>query len=263
MIIKTIASTICLLFFCIQACFAISSQQLQHFKKSYPTFIKSISQNTLIWTDGEQMRILNQTGTNNSPSLFDQLTQAAYPSNKMIDCRTYIPKSDPGRTRNEAFFAKMYGPTETTVKEQLVTVYWMPLYFGQQFPLQVTRINGVNVRLKRVSDELELLVKRHPTFLNYLNRPSAFYWRHILYSDRRSAHSFGIAIDLDSDYASYWIWDTGIKENRLEHVSHFPYRNFMPCDIVSIFENNGFIWGGKWQHYDTMHFEYRPELLSN
>jgi peptidoglycan L-alanyl-D-glutamate endopeptidase CwlK len=30
---------------------------------------------------------------------------------------------------------------------------------------------------------------------------------------------------------------------------------------VTIFENHGFIWGGKWYHFDTMHFEYRPELL--
>ncbi|NUM57423.1 MAG: M15 family metallopeptidase, partial [Bdellovibrionaceae bacterium] len=27
------------------------------------------------------------------------------------------------------------------------------------------------------------------------------------------------------------------------------------------FESEGFIWGGKWNHYDTMHFEYRPELF--
>ena len=26
-------------------------------------------------------------------------------------------------------------------------------------------------------------------------------------------------------------------------------------------EKHGFIWGGRWYHYDTMHFEYRPELL--
>jgi hypothetical protein len=30
---------------------------------------------------------------------------------------------------------------------------------------------------------------------------------------------------------------------------------------VDIFERHGFIWGGKWGHFDTMHFEYRPELL--
>jgi hypothetical protein len=34
----------------------------------------------------------------------------------------------------------------------------------------------------------------------------------------------------------------------------------MPQEIVDIFERHGFIWGGKWYHYDTMHFEYRPEL---
>jgi len=31
--------------------------------------------------------------------------------------------------------------------------------------------------------------------------------------------------------------------------------------ILFLFEKYGFIWGGKWFHYDTMHFEYRPELL--
>jgi hypothetical protein len=31
--------------------------------------------------------------------------------------------------------------------------------------------------------------------------------------------------------------------------------------IVRVFERHGFIWGGRWRHYDTMHFEYRPELI--
>ena len=31
--------------------------------------------------------------------------------------------------------------------------------------------------------------------------------------------------------------------------------------IGEIFERHGFIWGGKWYHYDTMHFEYRPEFF--
>ena len=42
---------------------------------------------------------------------------------------------------------------------------------------------------------------------------------------------------------------------------HIPYKNRIPHRIVEIFERHGFIWGGKWYHYDTMHFEYRPELL--
>ena len=36
----------------------------------------------------------------------------------------------------------------------------------------------------------------------------------------------------------------------------------IPTEIIDIFERRGFIWGGKWSHYDTMHFEYRPELLT-
>ena len=31
---------------------------------------------------------------------------------------------------------------------------------------------------------------------------------------------------------------------------------------VGLSEKHGFIWGGKWYHYDTMHFEYRPEIIA-
>jgi len=49
----------------------------------------------------------------------------------------------------------------------------------------------------------------------------------------------------------YWLW--GPKGAA--------YRNRLPFGIVQIFEKHGFIWGGKWGHFDTMHFEYGPELL--
>ena len=39
------------------------------------------------------------------------------------------------------------------------------------------------------------------------------------------------------------------------------YKNRFPRKLVDIFERHGFIWGGAWYHYDTMHFEFRPELL--
>ncbi|MDR2663684.1 MAG: M15 family metallopeptidase [Treponema sp.] len=34
-----------------------------------------------------------------------------------------------------------------------------------------------------------------------------------------------------------------------------------PLSVVRIFERYGFCWGGKWPLFDTMHFEYRPEIL--
>ncbi len=41
-----------------------------------------------------------------------------------------------------------------------------------------------------------------------------------------------------------------------------------PLPVVSgdqaakAFERHGFIWGAKWYHFDTMHFEYRPEIIA-
>ena len=56
-------------------------------------------------------------------------------------------------------------------------------------------------------------------------------------------------------HADYWRWSKPDKTGR------YRYRNRVPLEIVELFERHGFIWGGKWYHYDTMHFEYRPELL--
>jgi len=42
-----------------------------------------------------------------------------------------------------------------------------------------------------------------------------------------------------------------------------PYarRWMVPTPVVEAFERHGFVWGGKWLFFDTMHFEYRPEVL--
>jgi len=189
-------------------------------------------------------------------------TRSGYPSNQQIQCENYIPTGDPGRDRDENLFGKIYGRTAEEVKNHLAIVYWMPFFFGHQYPLHITTINGVDLKVHALSKKLENLVQQHPEYLVYLDHPSgAFYWRHIQNSSRRSPHSYGIAIDLNTNYANYWIWDTGIKQNKLNQIDHFEYKNYIPCAIVSVFENEGFIWGGKWIHYDTMHFEYRPEMF--
>ena len=70
-----------------------------------------------------------------------------------------------------------------------------------------------------------------------------------------SSHSHGIAIDIGLKHAHYWRW-FGKPEGGV-----IKYKNRIPFEIVRIFEKHGFIWGGKWYHDDTMHFEYRPELV--
>ena len=70
-----------------------------------------------------------------------------------------------------------------------------------------------------------------------------------------SNHSFGTAIDLNVKKSAYWKWDPPAK------LATFSRKDW-PTELIEIFERHGFVWGGKWWHYDTMHFEYRPELIA-
>ena len=70
-----------------------------------------------------------------------------------------------------------------------------------------------------------------------------------------SMHGYAAAIDLNLEFSDYYC---GMRGNR---NGTFQYKNRMPIEIIEIFERHGFIWGGRWYHYDTMHFEYRPELI--
>lgn len=153
---------------------------------------------------------------------------------------------DPGRIRAEKLMTLMYGGSRKEVARNLVPVKW----FGET--LRVTSVNGVSKALEAVRDEL---VARSD-LRKYL-APSAgvFNFRTVAGQKNLSAHSFGAAIDLNTEFADYWVWSGG-KPGRVPG-----YRNKFPMEIVAIFEKHGFIWGGRWYHYDTMHFEYRPELL--
>lgn len=159
--------------------------------------------------------------------------------------------ADPGRIRNESFFQKMYGSTEEAVKQKLAPVKWIPS--GKGPTMMVTTVNGVNKAFQAVSDELDKLPELWP----YLLRPGgSFTWRPIAGTNRLSVHSFGAAVDINVGKSNYW------RNVKQDEESQFDYKNGIPAKIVEVFERHGFIWGGWWYHYDTMHFEYRPELIS-
>ena len=83
----------------------------------------------------------------------------------------------------------------------------------------------------------------------------SFNWRVIAGTERLSAHSFGIAVDFNTELGSYWRW-SGAAEGKVGD-----YVNLYPEALVRQMERFGFIWGGKWHHFDAMHFESRPELI--
>ena len=221
---------------------------------AYPNFLEKYEDNFIYFKDGSKL----QFSTNNKGLSYEEIIQNSSLENQMSmkyikidEDINYIPKKnvDAGRFRNEEFFKKIYGKNKQEIEKNLVKIKWLEK--SQNKTLWVTKINGIDKKLEKISSELENLPKE---FKKYIINPDGVYnFRKISQTNRLSTHSFAIAIDLNKEYSNYWLWDK--KGNNIE------YKNKIPLEIVKIFEKHGFIWGGRWYHYDTMHFEYRPELL--
>ena len=223
--------------------------------ENYPGIITGFSNNLLHFHNGSSMVFDDGVINKDFEALLDN------PDVEDQFYFTYVkgiirgdPKKneDPGRIRNEELFKRIYGSSEDEVGRSLVDVVWCPILAGQK--IKFSNVNGAARALEHVSEQLD----QHPEIRDFVkNIGGTFNWRHISGTQRLSGHSFGIAIDINIEQANYWQWDCKCSA---EDAS-LTYRNRIPQLIVDIFEKNGFIWGGKWYHYDTMHFEYRPELI--
>ena len=147
----------------------------------------------------------------------------------------------------------MYGNCNNNeVVTNLRPIHWLPKHGGGS--VTITTINGVDRALEAVSRELDELAD---SFIKYLKpTPGTYSCRQIAGSNVQSMHAYGAALDLSAKYSNYWRW-------ALKGRGELKWQNQIPIEIVNIFERHGFIWGGHWYHYDTMHFEYRPELLGS
>ncbi len=221
--------------------------------RAYPDFLSGFDGVNLIWRDGTRMPVgpahpgpITQA-TLQHPSILDQLA-LRYPEG----APPLPPSDEPGRLRSQAFFDKMYGDcTAGQVAPNLVRIIWLPKTWGHA--VTVTRVNGVDRRLEAVSRELDDLPAQDKKYLYPIG--GTYNCRPIAGTDQTSMHSWGAAIDINTSFSDYWRWSRSGEDG-------FPaYRNRIPPEIVDIFERHGFIWGGRWSHFDTMHFEYRPELL--
>jgi hypothetical protein len=217
--------------------------------KAYPETLEKSEGGDIRFRDGGSLpiddgRVKDHAAKLATGDIEDSLSQVYPPG----PCETRPEVNfDPGRIRSDALMMRLYGASAKKVEKSLVSVDW----FGKT--LRVTKRQGAAAALEKVRDEL----KAKPDLRPFLS-PSAgtFNWRKIAKASNMSVHSFGAAIDINTKFADYWIWSGG-KPGRVPR-----YRNQYPMTIVDAFERHGFIWGGRWYHYDTMHFEYRPELLA-
>ena len=235
---------------------ATTQRQLDRLVRAYPDFLLRHEKGVLVWRDGTRMPFDDGKGAKTfnrrlaAPDLQDMF-YVRYPPG-----RRGVPpplNADPGRVRYQPFFNKMYGDCRKgSAAGKLVKVVWLPGKWGRA--VKVTRINGVAGQLRKVSAELDRLPARFNKYLFPV--AGTFNCRVIAGTRRLSMHAYATAIDINLKHAHYWRWSKSGRHGR------YRYRNRVPWEIVSIFERHGFIWGGKWYHYDTMHFEYRPEFLA-
>lgn len=155
---------------------------------------------------------------------------------------------DPGRFRVYSLLKETYGNNKSSVESNLKM---SSLGYRR---LQFNGNNGASRSLENAMKELMPLAQKRSDISRCLFPSSGtFNYRCISGTGLLSPHSFGIAIDLARDRRDYWKWVS-------EEEGSCRIREY-PKEIVEIFEKNNFVWGGKWSHFDTLHFEYRPEII--
>lgn len=155
---------------------------------------------------------------------------------------------DPGRIRSDVLFKATYGASAAAVQQALVDVGFV----GQTVKVHARAAAA----LGRVSAKLEARIAQTPSLGAYVTGElgGTFAWRPIANTTRMSVHSYGAAIDIVVAKSNYWEWEKTPS-------GAFVWKNQIPQAVVDAFESEAFAWGGRWYHYDTMHFEYRPELF--
>jgi hypothetical protein len=161
--------------------------------------------------------------------------------------------------RYEGLLSALYqAGTRGLTEARLTTVDFLGL------PVRVHRL--VAPALSAVAEELGRLRESDPQvrdFLAGLKGLAGYNWRPIDGTRSRSYHSYGIAVDLVPRHYNgrhvYWRWS--MEHNEDWYAIPYARRWMAPQPVVRAFESRGFVWGGKWLFFDTIHFEYRPELI--
>lgn len=164
------------------------------------------------------------------------------------------------RRRSNTFLDDLYGIDSAATAEHTMR----PVrFFGMG-----TRVHPAVVGpLKRVEERIRLVMLHDQAtraFVQNLSQIHGYNWRVIAGTQRKSYHAYGMAVDLvphryNGGWA-YWRWaaDGGVDEWwRLEIGDRWQ----VPQTVIDAFEDEGFVWGGKWLFFDNVHFEYRPEVI--
>ncbi len=160
------------------------------------------------------------------------------------------------------FFDEIYDShTRASLEKHIVGVNFLG------FTVNVhERLTGPLIKVEEKINQAAKESQEVSDFVKSISKNEGYFWRVIVNTNRKSFHSLGIAIDIrPKSYKGkevYWSW---AKDKNPEGWMLTPLkaRWMPPQKVIDIFEDQGFIWGGKWGIWDNMHFEYHPELIYN
>jgi len=163
-----------------------------------------------------------------------------------------------GLDHHPLFRSLLYeGRSREEVEDQIIVIQFL----GKRVSVH----RRIAATLRRIDTKACSLAKTNhqvATFLSNLGSIGGYNWREIRGTQRMSFHSWGLAIDIQPKRLGgkviYWGWEQ--EKNPDWMLVPQSERWAPPAEIIQLFEQEGFIWGGKWDLYDQMHFEYRPEL---
>lgn len=162
---------------------------------------------------------------------------------------------------NFDFFYDIYGKTRVDRYTNLETIN----VFGRYLPFNTK--NQASYSLKKSAEEILTISKEDKEVKKWIDSLRAIYTykeRNVSSEDRPSMHSFGIAIDFipkNNRKHIYWLWSAAFIDEWWDIKDQD--KVFIPPKIIEVFESNGFCWGGRWNRFDLMHFEFRPEIAHN
>ncbi len=158
------------------------------------------------------------------------------------------------------FFNEIYDSyTQANLESHLKSVFFLGKAI-KVHELLIPSLTKVESEINKIAkDDVEV-----QKFLDEAKTVDSYFWREIRGTNRKSFHSLGIAIDVMPKNlrgkAIYWAWT---KESNPDNWMLTPLESrwMPPQKVIDVFEEEGFIWGGKCSIWDNMHFEYHPELI--
>jgi len=256
---------------------------LNAYKEAYPHLITEVTKeekdwivkfkngNTYFWADGKVLpeKVLPKSDKYTRYTIYpynmNGRSPELYTEEQIEKLRVKRQPRQPKKKRKiipgveGSLYKELYSiTTKKSAKKQLTEVKLSGHY--------ITVHKIIADKVKSIDSKIILLAKKDKevsSFLKSIGRVEAFNWRKIAGTDRMSNHSYGIAIDIlpkkSRKQTLYWLWES----NKNDKWMLLPQSSLWtpPDQVVKIFLEEGFAWGGHWDRYDTMHFEYRPELI--